>query len=65
MLLPTVCLDQLKKHRQHRLKERLRAGVKSCGNELILSTFTRRGPGVRVGAPLHPRNVLLDAVSAT
>ncbi len=39
-------------------KERLKAGGDWCGNSLVFTTFTRRGPGVRVGAPLHPRNVL-------
>lgn len=57
-MLPLVCLEQLKKHGQQQLKERLKAGGKWCGNELIFSTFPRRGPGVRVGAPLHQRNVL-------
>ena len=57
-MLPSVCLEQLKKHRQKQLAERLKAGGDWCDNGLVFSTFTRRGPGVRVGAPLHPRNVL-------
>ena len=31
---------------------------KSRRTLMLPATFTRRGPGVRVGAPLHPRNVL-------
>lgn len=58
LMLPAVCLEQLRKHRQTQLQERLKAGGDWCGNNLVFSTYTRRGPGVRVGAPLHPRNVL-------
>ena len=55
LMLPAVCLEQLRKHRQQQLKERLKAGRDWCGNNLVFTTYTRRGPGERVGAPLHPR----------
>jgi integrase len=58
LMLPAVCLEQLRKHRQRQLEERLKAGGKWADTGLVFVTYTRRGPGVRVGAPLHPRNVL-------
>jgi integrase len=53
-----VCLEQLRKHRQLQLQERLKAGGDWCDTGLVFTTYTRRRPGERVGAPLHPRNVL-------
>ena len=58
LMLPAVCLEQLRKHRQLQLQERLKAGGDWCDTGLVFTTFIRRGPGQRVGAPLHPRNVL-------
>ena len=59
LILPAVCLEQLRKHRQRQLQERLKAGDDWCDTGgLAFTTFTRRVPGERVGAPLHPRNVL-------
>ena len=58
LMLPAVCLEQLRKHRQRQLQERLKAGGDWCDTGLVFTTYTRRGPGERVGAALHPRNVL-------
>jgi integrase len=58
LTLPAICLEQLRKHRQLQLQERLKAGGDWCDTGLVFTTYTRRGPGERVGAPLHPRNVL-------
>jgi integrase len=58
LMLPAICLEQLRKHRQRQLQERLKAGGDWCDTGLVFTTYTRRGPGERVGAPLHPRNVL-------
>jgi integrase len=58
-MLPAVCLEQLRKHRQRQLQERLKAGGQWCDTGgLVFTTYTHRGPGERVGAPLHPRNIL-------
>jgi integrase len=58
LMLPGVCLEALRTHRTKQLKERLKAGGDWCDTGLVFTTYTRRGPGLRVGAPLHPRNVL-------
>lgn len=58
LMLPAVCIEQLRKHRQRQLEERLKAGAQWCDTGLVFTTYTHRGPGERVGAALHPRNVL-------
>jgi integrase len=58
LMLPAVCLEQLRKHRQRQLEERLKAGARWVDTGLVFTTYTNRGPGKRVGAPIHPRNVL-------
>jgi len=60
--LPVVCLEGLKEHRKNQLEERLKAGQRWVDTGLVFTTFRacKEGKGLKfkVGAPLHPRNVL-------
>ena len=62
LALPQVCLEALKDHRKEQLEERLKAGPRWADSGLVFTTFRicKEGKGLhfKVGAPLHPRNVL-------
>jgi integrase len=62
LALPRVCIDALKEHRKKQLEDRLKAGKRWTENGLVFTTFRacKEGKGLelKVGAPLHPRNVL-------
>jgi integrase len=68
--IPKVCVDALRAHRTRQLEERLRAGVAWVDTGLVFTSFRKQSRG-KVGAPLHPRNVLrtlhqlLDAAKLT
>ena len=57
LMLPEVCLQAVRAHRTQQLAERLRAGKYWVETGLVFTTYQRRA-GARVGAGLHPRNVL-------
>ncbi|HET7695710.1 MAG TPA: site-specific integrase, partial [Vicinamibacterales bacterium] len=57
LALPTVCVDALRRHRTHQREERLKAGANWVDTRLVFTTF-REKRGGKVGAALHPRNVL-------
>jgi integrase len=56
--LPHVCLDALRAHRRQQLEERLKTGADWVDSGLVFTTYARRGSGRKVGAGLHPRNVV-------
>jgi len=62
LVLPAVCIEALKAHRKRQLEERLKAGDRWVDTGLIFTTYrqTKEGKGrrMKVGAGLHPRNVL-------
>lgn len=62
LMLPDVCVTELKEHRKRQLAERLRAGERWVDTGLVFTTYRvcKAGKGLRtrVGAGLHPRNVL-------
>jgi integrase len=62
LALPTVCLDALKTHRTRQLEERLKAGPRWVETGLVFTTYRvckeGKGAHLKVGAGLHPRNVL-------
>lgn len=57
-----MCIEALKAHRKRQLEERLKAGARWIDTGLVFTTYriTEEGKGerFRVGAGLHPRNVL-------
>jgi integrase len=62
LALPAVCVEALKTHRKRQLEERLKAGDRWQDTGLVFTTYRTcregRGRGMKVGAGLHPRNVL-------
>ena len=60
--LPQVCIDALRAHHTEQLKERLKAGARWVDTGLVFTTHRvcKEGKGLhmKVGAGLHPRNVL-------
>jgi len=62
LMLPDECVDLLKQHRQRQREERLKAGDRWVDSGLVFTTYRTykdgKGKGLKVGAPLHPRNVL-------
>jgi integrase len=62
LVLPAVCIDALKAHRKRQPAERLKAGPRWVDTGLVFTTYRtcKEGKGERfkVGAGLHPRNVL-------
>jgi len=56
-VLPDVCLNALRAHRKRQLKERLKAGGNWIDSGLVFTTY-RSDKGNKIGAGLHPRNVL-------
>jgi integrase len=76
LVLPNVCVKALRAHRTRQLEERLAAGEAWVDTGLVFTTYAKRGTDRRgrprkVGAGLHPRNVLrvlhglLDAAEPT
>ncbi|HEY1302229.1 MAG TPA: site-specific integrase [Vicinamibacterales bacterium] len=57
LILPNVCLEALKKHRTKQREERLKAGANWIDTGLVFTTYRKQAKG-KVGAGLHPRNVL-------
>ena len=57
LALPNVCLDALRIHRTKQLQERLKAGAEWQDTGLVFTTYGRRKSD-KMGAGLHPRNVL-------
>jgi integrase len=62
LVLPNVCIKALRDHRKRQLEERLKAGARWVDTGLVFGTYRtyKDGKGLRrkVGAGLHPRNVL-------
>src|SRR5262249_53759227 len=62
LILPDVCIRALKAHRTRQLQERLKAGPRWVDTGLVFTTYRTykegRGLKLKVGAGLHPRNVL-------
>jgi integrase len=62
LALPAVCVDALKMHRKRQLEERLKAGDRWVETGLVFTTYRTckegKGRSMKVGAGLHPRNVL-------
>ena len=62
LVLPTVCLEAIKAHRTKQLEERLKSGPRWVDTGLVFTTFRLckegKGQHLKVGAGLHPRNVL-------
>ena len=62
LVLPNVCLTALKEHRRRQLEERPKAGDRWVDTGLVFTTYRYcregKGRGMKVGAGLHPRNVL-------
>jgi integrase len=58
LALPQPCLEALRAHRTRQLQERLKAGAEWQETGLVFTTYASRGEGRKVGAGLHPRNVL-------
>ena len=62
LMLPDACISALKEHRKKQLAERLKAGDRWVDTGLVFTTYRAckegKGRGIKVGAPLHPRNVL-------
>ena len=62
LMLPNVCLEALKDHRTKQLHERLKAGTRWVNTGLVFTTYRTykegKGEHMKVGAGLHPRNVL-------
>lgn len=62
LVLPETCLRQLKEHRKAQLVERLKAGKRWVDTGLVFTTYryckAGKGGRMKVGAGLHPRNVL-------
>ena len=62
LVLPDVCVQALKVHRTRQLEERLKAGPRWVDTGLVFTTYQTyaegKGERLKVGAGLHPRNVL-------
>jgi integrase len=62
LMLPDTCIESLRKHRTRQREERLKAGSRWVDTGLVFTTYRtyREGKGLemRIGAGLHPRNVL-------
>lgn len=62
LALPDVCVNALREHRKRQLEERLKAGKRWVETGLVFTTYRTCKPGkgerLKVGAGLHPRNVL-------
>jgi integrase len=58
LVMPDVCITELKAHRTRQLEERLKAGEKWVDIGLVFTTYAKRGDERMIGTPLHPRNVL-------
>jgi integrase len=62
LVLPQVCVTELKAHRTKQLEERLKAGKRWVDTGLVFTTYQLckegKGEKTKVGAALHPRNVL-------
>jgi integrase len=62
LVLPDVCVKELKAHRTKQREERLKAGERWVDTGLVFTTYMQTKPGkgknTKVGAGLHPRNVL-------
>lgn len=62
LVLPAVCVAELKAHRTKQLEERLKAGKRWVETGLVFATYQTckegKGERMKVGAGLHPRNVL-------
>jgi len=62
LALPSVCIERLKTHRTQQLQERLKAGARWVDTGLVFTTYRTckegKGQHLKVGAGLHPRNVL-------
>jgi integrase len=62
LVLPDVCIKALRAHRTRQREERLKAGKRWVDTGLVFTTYATYKPGKgmhrRVGAGLHPRNVL-------
>jgi integrase len=62
LALPQVCVDALRAHRARQREERLKAGPRWVETGLVFTTHRHCKPGkglrMKVGAGLHPRNVL-------
>jgi integrase len=61
LTVPPVVVEALRKHRQQQNEERLQAGDRWTNSGLVFTTYRMTKPGkgkeLKVGAPLHPRNV--------
>ncbi len=62
LALPQPCLEALRVHRTRQLEERLKAGDRWVETGLVFTTYRTcnegKGRAMKVGAGLHPRNVL-------
>lgn len=62
LVLPAVCVSELRAHRTKQREERLQAGDRWVDTGLVFTTYMRtqagKGKTRKVGAGLHPRNVL-------
>ena len=62
LVLPPICVTELKAHRTLQREERLKAGKRWVDTGLVFTTHRHckegRGERLKVGAGLHPRNVL-------
>jgi integrase len=58
LMLPEVCLQAVRVHRTRQREERLKAGAYWIDTGLVFTSYARRGLDRKVGAGLHPRNVL-------
>lgn len=58
LVLPNVCIQALREHRQQQRKERLKAGARWVETGLVFTTYASRGEKRRQGTGLHPRNVV-------
>ena len=62
LAIPQVCLAALRVHRNQQLQERLKAGPRWVDSGLVFTTYRTyrdgKGLSLKVGAGLHPRNVV-------
>lgn len=62
LVLPSVCVTELRAHRTKQRQERLKAGERWVDTGLVFTTYMQAKAGKaknrKVGAGLHPRNVL-------
>ena len=57
-MLPDTCIELLKAHRKQQLEDRMKAGKNWVETGLVFTTYALLGKDRKVGAGLHPRNVL-------